>query len=137
MVCMGKISLGSARVLKKHLTLIEMSSDFNFTVASWFLGNVHVKPISTHSATPPPSKMSPHFTLIYHYIFLNCGPYLFKFVTSYMDGPFSKEPSWNKQAKKIKFSPIRRHSKSRSGLAWIFALQRSLPALRFNQGVYK
>ena len=27
-----------------------MSSDFNFTVASWFLGNVHVKPISTHSA---------------------------------------------------------------------------------------
>ena len=26
-----------------------MSSDFNFTVASWFLGNVHVKPISTHS----------------------------------------------------------------------------------------
>ena len=27
-----------------------MSSDFNFTVASWFLGNVCVKPISTHSA---------------------------------------------------------------------------------------
>ena len=26
-----------------------MSSDFNFTVASWYLGNVHVKPISTHS----------------------------------------------------------------------------------------
>ena len=26
-----------------------MSSDFNFTVASCFLGNVHVKPISTHS----------------------------------------------------------------------------------------
>ena len=26
-----------------------MSSDFNFTVASWFLGNIHVKPISTHS----------------------------------------------------------------------------------------
>jgi hypothetical protein len=25
-----------------------MSSDFNFTVVSWFLGNVHVKPISTH-----------------------------------------------------------------------------------------
>ena len=31
---------------------MEMSSDFNFTVASWFLGNVHVKPISTHSAPP-------------------------------------------------------------------------------------
>ena len=29
-----------------------MSSDFNFT--SWFLGNVHEKPISTHSAPPPP-----------------------------------------------------------------------------------
>ena len=27
-----------------------MSSDFNFNVASWFLGNVRVKPISTHSA---------------------------------------------------------------------------------------
>ena len=27
-----------------------MSSDFNFTVASWFLGKVHIKPISTHSA---------------------------------------------------------------------------------------
>ena len=26
-----------------------MSSDFDFTVASWFLGNVHIKPISTHS----------------------------------------------------------------------------------------
>ena len=29
-----------------------MSSDSNFTMASWFLGNVHVKPISTHSAPP-------------------------------------------------------------------------------------
>ena len=29
---------------------MEMSSDFNFTVASWFLWNVHVKHISTHSA---------------------------------------------------------------------------------------
>ena len=33
--------------------MIEISSDFNFTLASWFLGNVHVKPISTHSAPPP------------------------------------------------------------------------------------
>ena len=34
--------------------MIEMNSDFNFTVASRFLGNVHVKSISTHSAPPPP-----------------------------------------------------------------------------------
>ena len=34
--------------------LIEMGSDFNFTVASWFLGNVLLKPISTHSAPPTP-----------------------------------------------------------------------------------
>ena len=27
-----------------------MSSYFDFTVASWFLGNVHIKPISTRSA---------------------------------------------------------------------------------------
>ena len=47
---MGKISLGSARVLKNYLNLIEMSSDFHFTVASWLLRNVHVKPISTLSA---------------------------------------------------------------------------------------
>ena len=31
-----------------------MSSDFNFTEASCFLGNVHVKPISTHNALPLP-----------------------------------------------------------------------------------
>ena len=31
-----------------------MSSDFNVTVASWFLRNVHLKAISTHSAPPPP-----------------------------------------------------------------------------------
>ena len=35
-----------------------MSSDSNFTVASWFLGNVHVKPISTHSASAPPGPGS-------------------------------------------------------------------------------
>jgi hypothetical protein len=29
-----------------------MSSDFNFTRASYFLGNVQVKSISTHSAPP-------------------------------------------------------------------------------------
>ena len=29
-----------------------MSSDINFTVASWFLGNVRVKPHSKHSAPP-------------------------------------------------------------------------------------
>ena len=34
---------------------MEMSSDFNFTMTSWFLGNVHIKPISTHNA-PPPTK---------------------------------------------------------------------------------
>jgi hypothetical protein len=28
---------------------MEISSDFNFTVASWFLENFHIKPISTHS----------------------------------------------------------------------------------------
>ena len=30
-----------------------MNSDFNFTVASQFLGNVHIKPISTYKAPPP------------------------------------------------------------------------------------
>ena len=39
-----------------------MSSDFNFTVASSFLENIHVKPISTHNA---PQEM----------------------VTSFMEGP--------------------------------------------------
>ena len=34
-----------------------MSSDFNLTVASWFLGNVHVKPISTHSVPGPFSQI--------------------------------------------------------------------------------
>ena len=48
-VCMEKISLGLARVLINYQNLIEMSSDFNFTVASWFPGNVHIKPISTPS----------------------------------------------------------------------------------------
>ena len=46
---MGQISLGSARVRKTINSLIEISSDFNLTLASWVLGNVHVKPISTHS----------------------------------------------------------------------------------------
>ena len=50
---MGHISLGLVRVLKNYQNLIEMSSDFNFAVASWFLRNVHVKPISTHSAGVP------------------------------------------------------------------------------------
>ena len=40
-----------------------MSSVFNFTVASWFLGNVRVKPISTHSAPPHDSGIwSPRFS---------------------------------------------------------------------------
>ena len=34
--------------------MIENSSKFNFTVAYWFLENVHVKPISTHSGSPRP-----------------------------------------------------------------------------------
>ena len=29
-----------------------MSADFNFAVASWFLRNVHVKPISTQKPSP-------------------------------------------------------------------------------------
>ena len=33
--------------------MIEISSDFNFILASWFLGNVHVKPNSTHSGPLP------------------------------------------------------------------------------------
>ena len=36
-----------------------MSSDFNCTVASWFLGNVRVKPHSKHSAPPPPGSAIP------------------------------------------------------------------------------
>ena len=35
-----------------------MSSDSNFTVASWFLGNVHIKPISTHSGSKKTPKTS-------------------------------------------------------------------------------
>ena len=35
-----------------------MSSNFDFTVASWFLGYVLVKPISTHSAPQPPKPSS-------------------------------------------------------------------------------
>ena len=35
-----------------------MSSDFNFTMASSFLGNFHVKPISTHVTQCPPSPGS-------------------------------------------------------------------------------
>ena len=38
---------------------MEISSDFNFTLASWFLGNVHVKPISTHSAPAPHPLATP------------------------------------------------------------------------------
>ena len=37
--------------------MIEISSDFNFTLASWFLGNVHIKPILTHSAPPSPCAL--------------------------------------------------------------------------------
>ena len=33
-----------ARILKKYKKFINMSSDFDFTVTSWFLGNVHEKP---------------------------------------------------------------------------------------------
>ena len=36
-----------------------MSLDFNFTVASWFLGNVHVKPISTHSVGRGALRLGP------------------------------------------------------------------------------
>ena len=42
-LCVKQIDFGSARTLNKYWNLIKMSSDFNFTVTSWFLGNVHVK----------------------------------------------------------------------------------------------
>ena len=36
-----------------------MSSDFNFTLASWFLRNVRVKPYSKHSAPSSSKKVKP------------------------------------------------------------------------------
>jgi len=45
--------LGSARTLKERYCFIKMNLDFNFTVSSWFLGNVHVKPyFNTHFPAP-------------------------------------------------------------------------------------
>ena len=35
---------------KNNQNWMKMSSNFTFTSASWFPGNVRVKPISTHSA---------------------------------------------------------------------------------------
>ena len=52
---------GVLRVLKNYWNLIEISSDFNFIVASWFLCDVQVKPIYTHSAPGPltPTPLGP------------------------------------------------------------------------------
>ena len=64
---MRQITLGSANILKTT-NLIEISSDFNFTLASLFLRNVPVKPISAHSREgearcghTPPGSDSPEF----------------------------------------------------------------------------
>ena len=43
-VCEKKIGLEPARTLKKYWNFLKMSSDINFTVTSWFLGNVFEKP---------------------------------------------------------------------------------------------
>ena len=43
-VCVKQIGLGLAKTLKKCKNFVRMSSDFNFTVVSRFLGNVCVKP---------------------------------------------------------------------------------------------
>ena len=46
--------MGLARTLKKYQSFIKMSSDFNFTVTSWFLGNVHIKSYLNKQCLPPP-----------------------------------------------------------------------------------
>ena len=38
------IGLGLARTSKKYLNFIKMSSNVNFTVTLWFLGNIRIKP---------------------------------------------------------------------------------------------
>ena len=45
-ICVKQIGLGLIGTLKKYLNRIKISSDINFIVTSWFLGNVRVKPYS-------------------------------------------------------------------------------------------
>ena len=52
------MGLGLARTLKKYHYFIKMSSDFNFTGTSWFLGNVQIKPYSKHSRGEGGSEMA-------------------------------------------------------------------------------
>ena len=51
--CVKQIGLESAMTLKKYLNFTKMSSDSNFTVASWFLGNVLVKSYFNTQCLPP------------------------------------------------------------------------------------
>ena len=65
---------------------VKMSSDFNFTVTFWFLGNLHVKPYfntqcpSSHRVPTPMSVDSVSQTLMYrccssiasHYLYCEC-----------------------------------------------------------------
>ena len=52
-----------------------MSSDFNFTVTSWFQGNVHVKPFKTQCPLPNLSDLGRIINLFNQKLFL--GPPIF------------------------------------------------------------
>ena len=69
-----------------------MSSDVNFTVASWLLGNVHVKPISNSVHVVVEYPLSPWLTLD---TWINVGPGMF--------GKGNKSRDLKKYLKKVNF----------------------------------
>ena len=77
---------------------MEMSSDFNFTMTSWFLGNVHVKTISTHSA-PPPSFRKLLTALGCHKWLRLCAPIFLTYIFSGLGG-VSALQMWDRNSRK-------------------------------------